>query len=207
MIRGKLRPGLIVLIAALFCPNLGISSDMPAPEVGDQELLASNPLIYKLYSKQNNSRGYKIIYVVDVPLEIYWQFKTDFDNEFLPTNKFINSHRLVSRERNVIITENQYSTRPKAVFRWQTTVLKDQNLLKFILLNPQECGQKYHYGHIHVEALDGKTMVTQVAYFDFFGVTWWINYPYYGGMRYFLKYTANWEQETILKLKDKYSPQ
>ena len=204
MFRGLLRSGLFILFAALLGSPLGLSSEITAPEPGDQELLSNNPLIYKLYSKQKNSRGYKLIYVVDVPLEIYWRFKTDFDNEFLLTNKFINTHRLISRKRNVIVTENQYSTKPKAVFRWQTTVLKDQYLLKFTLLNPQECGQEYHYGYIQVEALGTRTKVTQVAHFDFFGVSLWINYPYYGGMRHFLKYTATWEQETVLTLKDKY---
>jgi hypothetical protein len=79
--------------------------------------------------------------------------------------------------------------------------------MDFVLLNPEECGQKFHYGHIQLESVAGvgkKTRVTQVAYFDFFGVSFWVNYPWYGGMRYFLEYTVRWEQDTILKLKTIY---
>jgi len=32
----------------------------------------------------------------------------------------------------------------------------------------------------------------------------WAHYPWAGGMSDFLRYTARWEQETVLKLKDKY---
>jgi hypothetical protein len=48
------------------------------------------------------------------------------------------------------------------------------------------------------------TKVTQVVYFDFFGATLWMNYPWYGGMRHYLHYTARWEQETITRLIDRY---
>jgi len=47
-------------------------------------------------------------------------------------------------------------------------------------------------------------IVTQTAYFDFFGATLWMNYPWYGGMRHYLNYTARWEQETITRLIDRY---
>jgi len=86
-----------------------------------------------------------LIYLVDAPLDVFWKFKTDFDNQFLLSNKLIISHRFVSRNRNVVVTE-----------------------------------------------------------FDFFGVSIWVSYPFYGGMSYFLKYTTGWEQQTILKLKNKY---
>lgn len=67
--------------------------------------------------------------------------------------------------------------------------------------------KKFHYGHIQLETRAGieeKTMVTQMAYFDFFGLFFWINYPWYGGMTDFLEYTARWEQETILNVKSRY---
>jgi hypothetical protein len=79
--------------------------------------------------------------------------------------------------------------------------------MDFVLLNPEECGQRFHYGYIQLDAvgaLDEKTKVTQLAYFDFFGVYFWVKYPWYGGMKNFLKYTARWEQETISRLKSKY---
>ena len=48
------------------------------------------------------------------------------------------------------------------------------------------------------------TRVTQVAYFDFWGASLWANYPWGGGMKDFLSYTAQWEQETVLILSDLY---
>ena len=171
----------------------------------DEHLLKNGKLfIYKLKPESTEGKGYKLIYLVDVPLQVFWKFKTDFDNKYLVSNKYINSHRFVSRHKNVVITENVYSSKPGATFRWQTTADSDSYRLVFRLLNPEECGQKYHYGHIQLEALGAKTKVTQIAYFDFFGVSFWVNYPFYGGMSDFLKYTTRWEQQAAIKLKDKY---
>jgi len=202
--KGILRFGLSGICAALLCASPGFSSSISATEPTEQQLLSGQPLIYKLTPERKDGRGYKLIYMVDAPLDVFWKFKTDFDNQFLLSNKLIISHRFVSRNHNAVVTENEYSNKPKAVFRWQTTLLPDQHRLKFILLNPEDCAQKYHYGYIQMEAFGQKTKVTQVAYFDFFGVSIWVSYPFYGGMSYFLKYTAGWEQQTILKLKNKY---
>lgn len=161
-------------------------------------------LISKLQPEQDKGLGYKIVYWVDAPLEVFWQFKTDFDNNFLESNKYIKSHRFISREGNVVITENEYSSKPGRIFRWQTTVRPELNRLEFKLLNPTEAGQKFHYGYIQLEAMGEKSKVTQVAYFDFFGVLLWVNYPFYGGMEHYLKDTTRWEQRTILKLKNNY---
>ena len=198
------RFGLYGILAAILCASPGLSSENPDPDPTEQQFLSNTPIIFKLTPERKDGGGYKLIYLVDAPLEVFWKFKTDFDNQFLLSNKFITAHRFVSRNRNRVVTENEYSNKPKAIFKWQTTLLPDQHLLQFMLLNPQECGQKYHYGYIQLEALGSRTRVTQVAYFDFFGVSIWVNYPFYGGMSYFLKYTASWEQQTILKLKDKY---
>ena len=141
---------------------------------------------------------------MDVPLRVFWRFKTDFDNDFLVSNKFIESHRFISRQENIIITENQYSNNQGKTFRWLTTVVSKEYRLNFKLMNPKECDQKYHYGYIQLEAFGTRTKVTQVAYFDFFGVSLWVNYPFYGGMDDFLKYTALWEQQVISELKDQY---
>ncbi|UCD78759.1 MAG: hypothetical protein JSW26_25715 [Desulfobacterales bacterium] len=56
-----------------------------------------------------------------------------------------------------------------------------------------------------MEAFGQKTKVTQVAYFDFLGVSLWVGYPFYGGMSYFLEYNVAWEQQMISKLKGTYS--
>jgi hypothetical protein len=170
----------------------------------EQRLLSGQPIIHLLEPDDKDGRGYKLIYVVDAPLNVFWKFKTDFDSEFVMSNELILAHRLISHQGNVVITESRYSTKPGAVFRWQTTVLPEQHLLKFILLNPKEAGQKFHSGYIQLEGLDQKTKVTQVGYFDFFGASFWVKYPFYGGMQHFLKHNAKWEQQAILDLKDRY---
>lgn len=174
-------------------------------EENELEMLSGDRIfIYKLKPEQKEGMGYKLIYLVGAPMGVFWKFKTDFDNDFLVSNKYIKAHRFVSRNGNVVITENEYANKPGKIFRWQTTVRKDRHRLDFKLLNPKESGQKFHYGYIQLEARGQETKVTQVAYFDFFGVLLWVNYPFYGGMKYYLKDTTRWEQQTILKLKDKY---
>ena len=195
-----------ILITILFSVSNLPAQDDPQ-KLTEQKLLNGFPLIFKLKPEKKHGRGYKLVYLVDAPLDIYWKFKTDFDNEFLLSNKYIKSHRVVSRQGNTIITENEYTTEPKVIFRWQTTVIAERHLLNFVLLNPEQCGQNYHYGHIQMEALGPRTKVIQVAYFDFFGVSFWVGYPFYGGMSYFLKYTASWEQQLILKIKRRYKTQ
>jgi hypothetical protein len=192
-----------ILIYGLILPS-HLSCDTFPPEPDSKQLLSGKPFIYKLRPQRPEGRGYKLIYVVDAPRDIFWKFKTDFDNDFLTTNAYIDLHRFVSRRKNIVITENAYSNKTGTTFRWQTTVKPDQYRLEFLLMNPEKCGQKYHYGYIQLDDMDHKTMVTQVAYFDFFGAFFWVNYPFYGGMSDFLKYTASWEQQVILKLMDTY---
>ena len=172
---------------------------------GEYEALTGDSiLIFKLKSEHKKGQGYKLIYTVDAPLQVFWKFKTDFDNDFIESNRQIKSHRFIGRQGNSVITHNEYTDRPGKLFKWQTTVDPDRHRLEFLLLKPSESGQKYHYGHIQLEALGPKTRVTQVAFFDFLGASLWVNYPFYGGMQSFLKNTTRWEQETIIKLKDRY---
>lgn len=150
-------------------------------------------------------RAYRLVYYVRVPIEVYWRFKTDFDNDFLEDNKFIIEHRFVSRTGNTVITESRHVDGPDVFFRWQTTVFAEVYRLTFELLNPRECGQRFHYGQIEMSSQGDFTRVVQTAYFDFWGSALWARYPWQGGMRYFLQYTAQWEQETILNLKHRYT--
>jgi hypothetical protein len=168
------------------------------------QLMQGKAYIYKLYPADKPGQGYKLVYMVAAPLDTYWNFKTDFENDFLMTNKLITGHRLVEYRDNIAITETIYSTKPGVRFRWRTISSTDIHRLDFELLNPNECGQKFHYGHIQLEAFGEHTKVTQTAYFDFFGATLWMNYPWYGGMHYYLQYTVRWEQETIVRLNTKY---
>ena len=198
----RIKPGDV--LALMLFTSSGFAYEAPVSEPSKEPFLNNDPLISKLKLEKTDGRGFKLVYSVDAPLDVFWRFKTHFDNQDMLGNKYIDSHRLVSRVGNVAITETEYSNKPKAVFKWHTTIFPEQNLLKYVLLNPQECGQKYHYGYVQLEALDTGTRVTQIAYFDFFGVSLWVNYPFKGGMSSFLKYTAQWEQQFMSEFADQY---
>lgn len=161
--------------------------------------------IRHIESDRRGGKAYRLEYVVLVPIDVYWRFKTDFDNDFLAGNKFIREHRFISRRGNTAITENRYTYSPAFLFRWQTTVYPAAHRLEFVLLNPLECSQRFHYGVIRLEPIDEGTRVSQEAYFDFFGAALWAYYPWGGGMADFLTYIANWEQEFVLGHKGRYS--
>ena len=135
---------------------------------------------------------------------MYWRFKTDFQGSFLDSNRYIMEHRLVRQSGNTSITENRYANAPGETFRWRTVTDPDRRRLAFELVNPRECGQRFHYGTIAMESFGSATKVTHIAYFDFFGASLWVNLPLRGGMTSFLSYTAQWEQETVSRLLDRY---
>jgi hypothetical protein len=166
-------------------------------------------LIYQIAPERRGGEAYKLVYIVKAPIDTCWKFKSDFDNDFLEKNKYIQEHNFISQNGNKVITEDKYSNGPDVYFRWQTTVFPEAHRLDFVLLNPEQCRQKYHYGHIQLESVAEAeaTRVTQVAYFDFWGASFWANYPWKGGMMDFLSYTAHWEQETIVHLKERYHDQ
>jgi hypothetical protein len=147
-----------------------------------------------------------MVYQVPVDAATYWRFKTDFENEFLISNKYIKSHQIVSAEDRKVVSESVYAYEPEHAFRWQTTVRPGLRRLEFRLLNAKECNQLFHYGSIQIEAAAGGTRVTQTAYFDFWGVALWFHYPWSGGMREFLRYNAMWEQRLATQLKQRYPP-
>ena len=202
--------GILALSYAVFTVLLYLSPDhvwaqkSPENEPDINQLMQGKAYIYKLDLEETAGKGYKLVYMVAAPLGAYWKFKTDFENDFLLTNKLITEHRLVEHKNNVAITESIYATKPGVRFRWRTLSLPDIHRLNFELQNPKECGQKFHYGHIQLEAAGEHTKVTQIAYFEFFGATLWMNYPWYGGMHHYLHYTARWEQETITRLIGRY---
>jgi len=150
--------------------------------------------ITRLSPDRRGGKAYRLVYRVAVPITIMWHFKTDFDNDFLLHNKYIQAHRLVSRRHNIVVTEDHYSQFPDARFTWQTTLSPDRRRLNFKLLNAQQAGQKFHYGYIQLQAEGQVTRITQVGYFDFLGASLWAGYPWDGGMNDFLTYSAHWEQ-------------
>ncbi len=193
-------------IIFLFLSSFSDLSAQPLKvEPNNEKLLSGEPIIYRLKPEARGGQAYKLVYLVGAPVDVVWGFKTDFNNEFVLTNKFIEEHRLISREGNVVITEAKYSNRPGVKFRWRTTLLPSSYRLDFVLVNPQKSRQKFHYGHIQLESSGQNTKVTHVAYFDFFGAFLWVYYPWSGGMSAFLRYMARWEQQTILRLREKYT--
>jgi len=193
---------IIIWLADLFF-YLSISHSADA-QTGRKQSGDDEVFIYQIAPDKRGGKAYKLVYFVKVPIDFCWKFKTDFDNDFLLKNKYIREHNFISQNGNTVITEEKYTNRPDVYFRWQTTVFPEAHRLDFALLNPEQSEQKYHYGHIQLESVAEGTRVTQVAYFDFWGASLWANYPWRGGMNDFLAYTANWEKQTILQLKEQY---
>ena len=192
----------IIWVAILFC-HLFIPYSTNA-QTRQKRFVNDEVFIYQIDPDKSGGKAYKLVYLVEVPIDVYWKFKTNFDNDFLVKNKFIRKHHFISQNGNTFITEDKYTHGPDVYFRWQTTVFPETYRLDFVLLNPKQCGQKFHYGYIQLESAAERTRVTQVAYFDFWGVSLWANSPWRGGMKDFLSYTAHWEQETILHLEGRY---
>jgi hypothetical protein len=168
-----------------------------APETG-------GIMIQNLAPDPRGGQAYRLIYRVPLPVQVFWRFKTDFGNSFVEENRYILKHRLISRQGNTVITENRYTDHPDALFRWRTTIFPQSLRLEFILLNPDQSGQRFHYGYIQLTPVEQVTLVTQVAYYDFFGSLFWSHYPWRGGRKAFLEYTAAWERETALRLRERY---
>lgn len=204
MLKGISRFKLNDILAAIVFAVSVLPFGAFATEPTQQQDFDSDPILVRLRPEDKAGRGYKLVYLIDAPVDVVWGFKTGFDNLHLLSNKYIDSHRLISRNQNEAVTENEYSNKPKMKFKWQTTLFPDQRLLNYVLLNPEECDQKYHHGYIQLEAVGNQTRVTQVAYFNFFGVSFWVGYPFKGGMSNFLKYTVAWEQTAVLKAAGNY---
>lgn len=196
----RLRQSLRRVLTWWLCSILCCALPVPASAAGD-----SDPVIRMIEPDPRGGIGYRLIYYVNVPLETYWRFKTDFEGSYLATNQFIKEHRLVRREDHAVITENSYTVGPDATYLWRTRVFNGRHRLDFSLLNPKECGQKFHYGYIQATSQGNTTRVTQVAYLDFFGVSFWAHYPWGGGMKEFLRSTARWEQATAMRLEWRYA--
>ncbi len=192
---------LIWATAACCISTAGHSAAVPTGQNRPGDEIA----VYQLAPDERGGKAYRMVYLVRVPLDVYWNFKTDFDNDFLVDNKYIREHRFVSRVGDTVITEDKYTNTPDVFFIWQTTVIPEAHRLDFVLMNPKNCSQLFHYGSIRMEAVEEGTRVTQVAYFDFVGASLWAGYPWGGGMKDFLTYTARWEQGIVLRFKNRYS--
>jgi hypothetical protein len=186
---------------------IGLPAHPESVEPGAAELMEKKKIVYRINPEKRGGEAFKLVYLVPVPVDVFWRFKTDFQGDFLLSNKYIKEHRLIENNRNVTITENSYTHVPSETFRWQTTVHDKDYRLEFKLKNPRECGQKFNYGTIRLETFGPYTKVTHIAYFDFFGASLWASLPFEGGMKSFLTYTARWEMDTIKRLKQHYTLQ
>ncbi len=158
----------------------------------------------RITSELSAGYGYKLEYYVSAPIEAFWRFKTDFNSDILLTSKELIEHRVVRTSGNAVITENRYASAPGLRFLWKTSVIADQYRLEFELLNTEDCRHDFHYGSIQLTPAGGKTKVTQIAYFDFTGASFWVKYPWYGGMKYTLTKVAKWEQAMASRYKSRY---
>jgi len=192
--RNGIQPAIHAILAVVwvaYSPGLlATGQEMDALPDGE-------PVITILKPEREEGRGYRLEYTVNAPLDITWKFKTDFNSKIVLTNKMILSHRLISRTADEVITETVQSNKPKSVFRWKTMLFPERHRLEFVLLDPDECGMDYFYGSIQLQAMGSATLVTQVAYLDFFGVSLWVHYPFRGGMPQTLNDNVRWEQQAV----------
>lgn len=197
----------IVLLSFIFVLSTGftyLQIHSPTVEPKQEKLLTGEPFIYRIEPEARGGEAYKLVYMVPVPIEIFWRFKTDFHGDFVQTNKYVKEQRVIREKQNLVIIENRLSSKPESRFRWRNILYPSEFRLDYFLENPEQCGQRFHYGHFQLEALGSNTKVSHAAYFDFFGSSLWTQYPWEGGMHRFLDYIARWEQETILRLKQNY---
>lgn len=197
---------IIAALVWLFCLSgfMGMRVHPASVEPARDVLIARGRVIYRIEPEPRGGEGFKMVYLIPAPVEFFWRFKTDFSGSFLISNRYIQSHRLVQATDAYTITENRYANAPGETFRWRTTTHIDRHRLNYRLENPNECGHKFHYGTIHLEPFGDYTKVTHIAYFDFFGAYIWVNLPFSGGMKAFLNYTAQWENETFSRLRRRY---
>jgi len=181
------------------------SVNPPTVEPSHEQLLSGKPFIYRIEPEPRGGEGYKMIYVVSVPVEVFWRFKTDFHGDFVSSNRYVEEQTVIREKKNLVIIENKLTNKPGTRFRWRNILHPKEHRLEFVLENPEQCGQRFHYGHFQLEALGSYTKVSHSAYFDFFGASFWATFPWQGGMHAFLDYIARWEQETIVKVKNDYN--
>ena len=195
----------LTLLVFLFLTGFtNLSAQSPTVEPSEKHLSNAEPFIYRITPDARGGEAYKLVYLVPVPIELFWKFKTDFHGDFVETNKYVINQRVIREDQNVVVIENRLSNKPESSFRWRNILYPNRYRLDFVLENPEQCDQRFHYGHFQLEPLGSYTKVSHVAYFDFFGASLWAYYPWEGGMYAFLDYIARWEQETILKVRDDY---
>lgn len=198
---------MVLLILVLLNTSMILPTRSLKAEPSNEEVLKGKPIISRIQADARGGAAYSLIYLAPIPIDVFWKFKTDFGADIFDDNKFVKAQRVLDHRRNVILIENKLSINSAARFRWRNTLYSAEYRLDFVLTNPEQCGQRFHHGHFKLEPVGSQTKVLQTAYFDFLGVSIWVNYPGNGGMVELLDYIARWEQRTSLKLRGNYEGQ
>jgi hypothetical protein len=200
------------LAAAALAAAVVVSALMPAPasvraaeHQALLERLAAKTQLEQVAVADGEGRRVRLTYYAPVAADIFWRFKTDFQNNWLVSNEYIEEHRFIGRNGNIVITETKYTYGPDVFFRWKTELIPAARTLRYTLLNPADCDQDFNYGVITLEPDGAYTRVTHTSHFDFTGAFIWAHLPGPWGMVDFFRYTARWEQETILRLEARYA--
>jgi hypothetical protein len=193
----------LILTAAIVIHSVGALQ--AADEHALLQELSARTRLEHMAAADGKGRHVRLTYYAPVDVAVFWRFKTDFQNDWLVSNDYIQAHRFIARNGNIVLTETKYTYGPDVFFRWQTELDPQRRILRYTLLNPAECQQIYNRGEITLEADGDHTLVTHTSHFDFAGAFLWAHFPGPWGMVDFFRYTARWEQETILHLKSRYS--
>jgi len=72
-----------------------------------EELLNKQSIVNRIKLEKRGGEGFKLIYPVPVPVDVFWRFKTDFHGNLLLSNRYIQEHRLIQESDNVTVTANK----------------------------------------------------------------------------------------------------
>jgi hypothetical protein len=86
-------------VTNLFC-HLVIPYSTNA-QTRQKRLVNDQVFIYQIAPDKRGGKAYKLVYLVEAPIDVYWKFKTDFDNDFLVKNKYIREHNFPVADRRV----------------------------------------------------------------------------------------------------------
>jgi hypothetical protein len=196
--------GLTLCLVHPKLPVMGESAADRRIQSAAKPATAETVSIQLLESGPADGHAYRMEYRVAVPIETFWNFKTDFQGHFLSSSKQIRQNRFVRRQGNVVWTEVSYTSLPGSAFLWETRVDASQHRLEFELVNAEAIGHRFHRGTIELHRDAGGTRVVQTAFFDFRGASLWVYYPWQGGMKSFLRSMAIWERQTAVNLQNQY---
>jgi hypothetical protein len=193
---GKAQPFTLLAPAIALFIFLADLALMPAAGRADSTQVPASADVYveKVLDHPNGGYGYRLEYIVPASIDVFWRFKTDFKNAKIVEGAELIGHKHIKTVGNRVLTENRFASAPRLKFLWQTTVFPERYRLEFVLQNAKDCRHDFHYGSIQLSPAGNHTKVTQTAFFNFRGASFWVRYPWYGGMKSTLTKTAKLEQ-------------